>query len=188
MAGLTETFSDYAIEVPPNARGNIVYVPLSQGFTAVIDEDEADKVLGRAWAVLKVRRSRTLYAIGSRHDGNEEREWPRKILLHRWIMGEPHGPELDHINGNGLDCRRANLRTANRSQQAHNCPLRVTNLSGHQGVSWDASRNKWRAVIQIEGRYIALGRFMRIEDALLARAEAEERYGVSNDLVWRATA
>ncbi|WP_246238111.1 AP2 domain-containing protein [Alkalicoccus luteus] len=50
------------------------------------------------------------------------------------------------------------------------------NTSGHKGVSWLASRNKWRASIGYQGRQISLGYFNRLDDAVKARKKAEQEY------------
>lgn len=50
------------------------------------------------------------------------------------------------------------------------------NTSGHKGVSWDSSREKWSAYIHVQGKYIHLGRFDEKEDAIRVREEAEEKY------------
>lgn len=54
--------------------------------------------------------------------------------------------------------------------------LHKGNKSGHKGVSWIKSRNKWRAYIGIKGKQITLGYFTNKEDAIKARITAEEKY------------
>lgn len=54
--------------------------------------------------------------------------------------------------------------------------LPKNNRSGHKGVSWDKTRELWSAYINVHGRKIHLGRYARIEDAIAARVEAEEKY------------
>lgn len=51
-----------------------------------------------------------------------------------------------------------------------------TNTSGVTGVTWDKSRNKWRAQIVFQGKAHHLGRYTEKEDAIKARKEAEEKY------------
>lgn len=54
--------------------------------------------------------------------------------------------------------------------------LGSTNKSGYKGVYWDESHKKWRAQINIQGKRYHLGRHSRLEDAIKARREAEEKY------------
>lgn len=97
------------------------------------------------------------------------------IMMHRVIMGTPSGLDTDHINRNGLDNRRANLRIVDRTQNNYNTGLRVTNTSGHKGVSWNKRTKSWRAYIGGTKGRIELGHFKKIEDAIAARAEAEAK-------------
>lgn len=86
---------------------------------------------------------------------------------------------VDHINGNPLDNRWANLRCATKAQNEHNTGLRSNNKSGVKGVSWDKSRGRWFASITVNGKERALGRFDDIEEATKARRAAEaEHHGV----------
>jgi hypothetical protein len=81
------------------------------------------------------------------------------ILLHRVITNCPDSYDVDHINGNGLDNRKCNLRIATRSQNLANTGAHSHNKSGYKGVSFDKSKGKWRAQITKEGRCRNLGRF-----------------------------
>jgi hypothetical protein len=89
------------------------------------------------------------------------------VLMHRSIMGEPDG-DVDHRNRNKLDNRRRNLRLATRSQNMHNRGVQSNSRSGIKGVCWDPKRKKWRATIQVDGRYRQIGRFETREAASMA--------------------
>ncbi len=98
---------------------------------------------------------------------------PRKcFLMHRWVMGfPPSGVDVDHINGNGLDNRRCNLRLATRSQNLANAAIPRHNSSGYKGVS--ATRNgKWLARIRKDRVQRNLGIFDTPEEAHAAYCEA----------------
>lgn len=88
----------------------------------------------------------------------------------------PKGQLVDHISGNRLDNRVENLRIVNRQQNRTNSGIRSNNTSGHTGVTWDKSKRKWVAQIQIGGKTKHLGRYTDIEKAIKARTEAEEKY------------
>lgn len=88
------------------------------------------------------------------------------VLMHRQIMNAAESVEIDHRNGNKLDNRRGNLRIATKSQNMHNRGAQRNSKSGQKGVSWDVSRQKWRATIQVDGRYRTLGRFASLADAI----------------------
>lgn len=85
--------------------------------------------------------------------------------------------DIDHIDGNRLNNCAENLRCVDRTTNARNSSLRRDNTSGVVGVVWDKSRKRWVARIKRDGRYAALGRFERLEDAAAARKSAELALG-----------
>lgn len=102
-------------------------------------------------------------------------------LAHRLIWKMVHGSEpheIDHINGNGLDNRLANLRAVDHGENLKNQRLRSNNSSGFNGVYWNKDCSRWQAYIRVNGRARNLGVFIDIEDAKAARmkANAENRF------------
>jgi hypothetical protein len=72
--------------------------------------------------------------------------------MHRFILGLRQGdPDVDHINRNGFDNRKVNLRLATQVTNQHNAKLRVDNTSGYKGISWYKSIGKWVARIRVVG-------------------------------------
>lgn len=95
-------------------------------------------------------------------DGRKKRyvrrsEQGRTIYMHREIMNPPKGMEVDHINGNGLDNRRENLRLCTKTQNQQNANTRIFKTSIFKGVSWHKSAKKWRAQIRVKGRLLHIG-------------------------------
>lgn len=82
-----------------------------------------------------------------------------QVHLHRAILNAPDVRQVDHVNGDGLDNRRANLRLASHAQNMHNQRVRLNSVSGFKGVSYDKDRQKWLARIALNGRTKNLGRF-----------------------------
>jgi flagellar basal body rod protein FlgC len=98
--------------------------------------------------------------------------------MHRLIMNTPDGMDTDHINSNGLDNRRQNLRICTHAENLANRKKQISNTSGYKGVSWDKSCKKWAANISICGKYKKLGRFTDLVEAARAYdAAAKEVYG-----------
>lgn len=153
-------------------EGVVAFVPLTQGYEAIIDAADAPLVDGWRWCAIVARRAdgtvRSVYAV--RNDG--PRGKARLVYMHRVIAGTPDGMDTDHISGNGLDNRRENLRVATRAQNQHNRSLQSNNTSGAKGVTWSKEKGKWLAQITIREKNRSLGYFQTIEDASAAYAAA----------------
>ena len=93
----------------------------------------------------------------------------RVIRMHREILGLVHGDGIivDHINRNGLDNRKANLRIADKRINALNSKVRSDSLSGVTGVA--PSGNGWRAYFYGGGKQICLGTYDTLQEAKNAR-------------------
>lgn len=101
-------------------------------------------------------------------------------LMHRVILefhGVPlGGKDVDHINGNPLDCRKANLRVCEHRDNCASRKLSRNNTSGYKGVS--SCKEKWKAYIKVDYRQICLGTFTSKEEAALAYNKAAiEHFG-----------
>lgn len=146
-------------------------VPLTKGLVALVDDDDYARVAHRSWHAVRGWKGHTYYAA-SRRPGRGPIEY-----LHRLLMEAPPRLTVDHINGDGLDCRRANLRLATRTQNAANHGG-FPRKSPYRGVV--ASRNRWRAYIGSprHGDRVYLGVFSSPEEAAMAYADAARaRYG-----------
>ena len=142
-----------------------VSIPLSQGKCALIDGDDLPLVEGLRWHAY--RDGRVWYAERNVWEG------PRRLhqKMHRVILDAPAGIQVDHINGDGLDNRRCNLRLATRSQNGSNRRSKLGSSSSYLGVS--LRRNgTWRAQIAKHGKTVWLGAFKLEEDAARAYDEA----------------
>lgn len=145
-------------------------VPLSNGLVAVIDDEDAAAVLAYRWHAQP--RRHTTYAY--RCFVNAEKKWSTQAL-HKFLTGYA---VTDHVNGDGLDNRRANLRAATTPENGRNRRRGDNNTSGYKGVSLQRSSGRWVAHLQSEVRRLHLGRFSTPEEAARAYDEAaRELYG-----------
>ncbi len=151
---------------PIRIDGNIAFVPLSQGYEAVIDTADAPLVGNFNWTA-KISH-RTVYA----HRKTQLNGVQRVFLLHRVLAGEPSGMQVDHIDNDGLNNRRENLRIVTHQQNTQNSRARVNNSSGFKGVSLDKKSRKWLAQIQSDKKKRNLGLFETPEDAHAAYVSA----------------
>jgi hypothetical protein len=81
----------------------------------------------------------------------------RTVVLHRLLFPEADGVEIDHINGDKLDNRRANLRACTHQQNGFNQKRRQTNTSGYIGVSFSPRLGCFEAYIHHNGKKHHLG-------------------------------
>ncbi len=118
------------------------------------------------WCVLE---HNTYYAQGT-VDG-------KQVRAHRVILGllEDISIIVDHQDHNGLNNTKANLVSTDSYGNAKNMLLHKSNTSGTCGVH--LAKGKWKAVIEVNKNRIALGVYDDIEDAIIARKQAEVRYG-----------
>ncbi len=98
------------------------------------------------------------------------------MMAHRiawfWVYGEIPEYEIDHENRIRYDNRIDNLRPATSKQNKENQSLRVTNTSGHKGVHWDKSREKWMAFVVHHHKFHNLGRYDDLDHAIQVANDA----------------
>lgn len=144
-------------------------IALTRGRVALVDDDVFEWADAHNWGV--TISGYTYYAI--RRGPRPER---RTILLHRQIMMPPPGMIVDHIDGDGLNCTRQNMRVCTHSENHYNQRIRSDNTSGFKGVSWNSGMKKWVAYIHVDGKMIVLGYFSDAPDAAIAYDTAALRY------------
>jgi len=139
-------------------------IPLTQGKTALVDDEDYLLVSPFKWSAAQ---RRTWYAVRIDHK--------KMIYLHRFLLGIPSEFQCDHINGDGLDNRRCNLRIATNAQNQWNRHKRQIHSSSFRGVTWDKNRNRWIVYITANKKTHYLGRYINETDAAKAYDEAAKR-------------
>lgn len=139
-----------------NRAGNIRAV-------AMVDAADAVRVSGSRWWLNVTDGKRYAQRMVGRRPG------PRTTThLHHDLMSPPPGFEVDHISGDGLDCRRDNMRIVTHAQNQQNLLKRRMTTSRHRGVSRGRRESKWKAQVNVAGRVVLRRWFATEEEAATA--------------------
>ena len=148
-------------------------IPLTQGQVTTIDDVDADRAVFNWHAH---REGKTFYAIrmARKPDGSRIAVRLHQEIAERMgIVGSP-----DHIDRNGLNNCRSNLRPDPKRRNNANQGIRSDNTSGYKGVTWHKRGGKWQAQIQVNGKRRHLGLFVdEIEAAKAYDRAALEAFG-----------
>lgn len=157
------------LPVPNECPEGASWLPLSKGLFALIDKSDVGRLSHWLWSAMVRRAPYTPYAM--------RRQMYKTIYLHRFVVDAPDGMDVDHINGNGIDCRKSNLRVCTHAENQRNYTKTVKPTSSKfKGVSLDNNRNLWCAKLKDHGQSIDLGRFASEEDAAKVYDEAARRH------------
>lgn len=150
----------------------MIEIPLPNGVVALIDDEDAG-LLNFKWHALLRSDGVGYYVLRNL----PKSEHPRgSAYLHRDVLGATPVQRVDHRDGNGLNCRRSNLRIATVAQNGMNMRLPKHNTSGYKGVRKRGIR--WQAYIKLDQRQLCLGRFdSAVEAAIAYNIRASELFG-----------
>ena len=152
-----------AIELTKTAVKTTTAIELANGGKTYVDPVDYERLKGYTW-----RLSSHGYAYRTEQGAG-------RVYLHREVMGYPKA-HVDHVNGDRLDNRKANLRAATHRQNQHNAKKRGGTASRFKGVSFYAG--KWVARITVDRRNKYLGCFDDENEAAHAYdVAAREQFG-----------
>lgn len=145
-------------------------ITLTRGMVSVVDESDFGPLGFFNWRVQAC--SGKFYAAMTGADG-------KVVLLHRFLMNAPRGFDVDHINGDGLDNRRSNLRVCTHAENLRNRKVQKNARLGLKGIYQDGRSGKWRARLCFKGRHMYLGKALDTpeEAARVYDAAARIHYG-----------
>lgn len=146
-------------------------IQLSQSRVALVDDEDYDRMARWKWSFRA--NSRTGSGCAVRNVPGEKRS---QVLMHREILNAKGWWSVDHINKDGTDNRRENLRVCSKADALHGAGLGKANISGYKGVSFVQKRKMWLAQICHEGKRIHLGWHANAESAASAYNRAARSY------------
>lgn len=147
-------------------------IPLSQGKVALVDDEDFEYL--NQWKWYAHKSGNRWYAVRNGYRGSSKRVF---IRMHRIIMNPCLTMEVDHIDHNGLNNQRRNLRIVTRYQNGQNSRSGMgRGLSKYKGVSWYVKTNKWRVRTFVKGRYFHIGYFVSEVEAAKAYDVAALKY------------
>jgi hypothetical protein len=127
------------------------------GYSILIDDEDIEIISLKKWKVEKNIKS-NLYYVRTISEKN--------IYMHKYLLSCPIGMEVDHIDGNGLNNKKENLRIATHQQNNFNKKPYANNKVGLKGVRED--RGKFIATITHNYKTIYIGSYKTKEEAGIA--------------------
>lgn len=144
-------------------------IPLTQGQVALVDDDDYDYLVQWKWYALKDKATYYARRAVEKGDGTQI-----AIIMHRLIMDTPKDMEVDHIDHNGLNNQKSNLRNCTKQQNSRN--KQSHGYSKYIGISLNKVTNKFQARIIVNGKSIALGCYLKEDEAARAYDNAAKIY------------
>jgi hypothetical protein len=144
-------------------------IKLTQGMYAMVDDEDFDNLNSHKWSARKDHDRDCFYAVCQAKQIKKNR---KTLLMHRLILKTPSKIQVDHIDGNGLNNQKSNIRNCNRSQNQMNRINQANNTSGYKGVTWNSHVGSWQAQLKVGGKQLYLGCHKNILNAAVAYNDA----------------
>lgn len=153
---------------PIEVKDGVGYITAANGMTITVDEADVPAVSEFNWSTM--HNGYTWYAVRSKNG--------KLVLMHRQLLSPAKGEQVDHLDHNGLNNTRANMRVCDQGSNNFNKALDSRNKTGFRGVYKVTNCDRYCASIKHNKKTINLGYFLTAEEAYLAYTTAAiEIYG-----------
>jgi len=143
----------------------------------MVDDDVYDDLSKFKWFYPNPNGRRTSYPSRTiylgKHNGKHKY---KRLRIHNIVMRTPKGEVVDHIDHNGLNCQRKNMRNCSIKENARNKSPKRGCSSKYLGVSWKEPNNKWAVRIKIGNKIKHIGLFSSEEEAAMMYNEMALKY------------
>jgi hypothetical protein len=143
-------------------------IKLTQNKYALVDDKDFDYLNQFKWCF------HDNYAVRSQY--NKKSKTEKQILMHRIILKTPKNKITDHIDGNGLNNQRKNLRICTQSGNRINSKISSHNTTGFKGVRWCEDHKKYRSYLTLNKKVYHLEHFLTKEKAAKEYNKAAKKY------------
>jgi len=147
-------------------------IKLTRGKYAIVDAEDFERLNKYKWHCTHCGYARC--AVSKKFDKGRRQV---DVYMHKLVCPAPDGMVVDHINRNGLDNRRANLRPATQKQNVWNRKfIRKAGKTRYNGIRWDKNKEKWQVRLTVNGRRRSFGYYADEIEAAKAYDRVAEKY------------
>ena len=141
----------------------------------LLDDEDYDRVVAEGkWYIQKDSRREVFYVRRATYENGKQ----KMIHLHRFIVDAPKGKVVDHINGDGRDNRKENLRICTHAENVRNRNTPPRGKVGYYGVNYSTVKTvkKYEASLKGAPKKIFGGLFFTAEEAAVAYDELAKKH------------
>lgn len=132
----------------------------------LVSDEDYELAMTQRWTIEK--SGHTFYAMCKIGE--------KKVRLHRFLLNPKSTHQVDHINHNGLDNRRENIRIVTKRQNTANRRKTAGSKRRYKGIHFDTRSRKWVAYVNYRKKRKYLGQYQTAREAAEAYNEAALKY------------